>query len=146
MKRTYVRSAEPKDAQMYFDWLKEASDRNMVDTGVYSYPTCMTFTVEKVDEDGAEPLLMNSIHAVTMLEALAPKPGLSPMDEARALKKLLDAVKLIAANNHVREIWFTCEDESLNDFVEGRGFKKVTSPMYKLVLSEADVAELTKSE
>jgi hypothetical protein len=123
-----ARSAKPDDAQMYFDWLKEASSINLVDTEVYGYPTCNTIVVEK-DE---EPILINSFHAVNMMEALAPKPGLSPKDEARALRELYDAVRRIAVFTGVREIWFACIDNRLKKFIEKQGFEQVMTPVYKI--------------
>lgn len=125
-----VRPAEQKDSQTYFDWLKAASDRNLVDTGVYSYPTCNTVVVEKNNE----PVLMNSFHAVIMMEALAPKPGVSPKDEAIALRELYEAIKRIADATGVREIWFVCKDEGLNKFVQKHGFEQVNVAMFKMKL------------
>lgn len=128
MKKFQARTAEPKDAQMYFDWLKEASSINLVDTGVYSYPACNTIVVEADDE----PVLMNSFHPVAMMEALAPKPGLSPKDEARALRELYDAVRRIAVFTGIREVWFSCIDNRLKKFIEHQGFEQVTTPVYRI--------------
>jgi hypothetical protein len=128
MEKVTVRPAEPEDSQNYMDWLAAASDRNMVDLDVYGYPACVTFTVQ----EGESPILMNSQHPVMMMEALAPKPGITPRQEAIALKKLFEAVKLIAQATGTREIWFACKDESLNKFVEHHGFEKITVPMYRI--------------
>lgn len=129
MKNFTIRAAEPKDSSDYIDWLYSASDVNLVDTKVYSYPTCNTLVVEK----NGEPVLMNSFHLVAMQEALAPKPGLPPMDEARALKILFDTVKGVAEATGVKEVWFGCKDETLVKFVEGRrGFERVPFPMFRV--------------
>src|ERR1700755_670358 len=95
MKKFTVRPAEPRDSQQYIEWLKQCD--NNADWGVYRYPTCNTVVVEKETEvEAKEPVLINSFHLVMMLEALAPKPGLSPKDEAKALKELFAALTRMA--------------------------------------------------
>lgn len=129
MKNITVRGAEPQDAKTYTDWLHAASGVNLVDPSVYSYPTCNTLVIEKNNE----PILFNSFHLVTMLEALAPKPGLPPMDEARALKALFETVKGVAEVSNVKEVWFGCKDETLTKFLDGRGgFEKVPFQMFRM--------------
>jgi hypothetical protein len=130
MTETTTRAAQPHDSKNYSDWLKAASDINLVDTKVYSYPTCNTVVVE---QDG-EPVLMNSFHAVLVMEALAPKPGLSPKDEALALRELYATVQRIADATGVREVWFMCADERLHKFIERRGFEKVNTAMFRITV------------
>jgi hypothetical protein len=129
------RTAEPKDAQNYFDWLKAASGINLVETEVYTEPTCNTITIEK---DG-EPVLMNSFRLVLVQEALAPKPGLSPMDEARALKELFDGIKRVARATGIKEINFQCIDPTLEKFILRHGFTKSEVPVYKFKVDGAAV-------
>lgn len=125
-----VRLAEEKDAQNYQEWLNAASDINLVDYRVYQYPAIVTLVAEK----NGDPLLMNSFHPVMMVEALAPKPGLSPMDEARALKAMFDAWKQIAAATGVKEIYFGCKDERVEKFVLKHGFEKINFPVFRVRL------------
>lgn len=142
MKKFSVRPAEPKDSQNYMDWLKAASDINLVDTGVYSYPTCNTIVVEK----NGEPVLMNSFHAVLVMEALAPKPGLSPRDEAAALLALYEGIMNIAKETGPREIWLACVDERVQKFIEGRGFKRFHAPMFRMLLGREEKSNSEPSE
>lgn len=130
MKNITVRAAEPGDAPLYADWLTAASDINLVDQAVYSYPTCNTVVVEKE----GEPVLMNSFQLCLVMEALAPKPGLSPMDEARALKKLFDGIKAVAEASGIKEVLFGCKDPRVDKFVTGRGFQKLPFPIYRTKL------------
>lgn len=120
----------PEDAKNYYDWLKAASDINLVDTKVYQYPTCITIAV---DAD-KEPVLMNSQHLVLQMEALAPKPGTDPKDAARALRELYNCVRNLANATGVREIFFTCADPTLEKFILRKGFKKLKTPVYKMVV------------
>lgn len=122
-----VRSAEEKDAVTYAEWLDKASDINLVDRGVYTYPTINTLVVER---DG-EPQLMNSFHAVIVMEALAPRPGITPMQEARALNELFDKIKQVARDAGIKEVMFGCKDERLGKFIERRGFERITFPCFR---------------
>lgn len=129
MKNITTRGAGPQDAKTYIEWLGAASEVNLVDPKVYSYPTCNTLVIEK----NGSPVLMNSFHLVSMMEALAPKPGLPPLDEARALKSLFDTVKGASEMSGVKEVWFGCKDETLAKFVEGRrGFERIKFPMFRM--------------
>jgi hypothetical protein len=128
-----VRGAGPQDAQLYADWLQATPD-NLYDPTVYQYPTCVTLVVEHKEQ----PVLINSSHAVLMMEALAPKPGLGKLREAAALNQLFDKVKELANQLGVKEVWFGCKDASLDKFLmdedHNRGFEKVNYPVYRFKL------------
>jgi hypothetical protein len=130
MKNISIRAAQPGDECTYSAWLEAAREINLIDPAVYTYPTCNTLVVEKADE----PILMNSFHLVVMVEALAPKPGLSPMDEARALKTLFDSVEQGAKASGIKEIWFGCKDPRVQKFVQRHGIEQVAFPMFRMRL------------
>lgn len=121
-----VRASTPDDAFTYAVWLENTKD-NLLDLDVYAYPTCQTLVVEKDNQ----PQLMNSFHAVLVMEALAPRPNLTPLQEARALNELFEKVKQVAQDAGIREIMFGCKDERLGEFIEGRGFEKLNFPCYR---------------
>ena len=125
-----IRNANPEDAATYAGWLQEAQDINLVDRDVYNYPTCHTLVVER----NGEAQLMNSFHAVLVMEALAPRPGLTPLQEARALNELFEHVKKVARGNGIKEIVFGCKDERLGKFIEGRGFERLSFPVFRYKL------------
>ena len=125
-----IRHTKPEDAALCAEWLKEAEDINLVDRKVYEYPTCQSVVVER----GGEPQLFNSFHAVLVMEALAPKPGISPMQEALALNELFEKVKDVARAAGIKEIVFGCKDEKLGKFIEGRGFEKLSFPVFRYKL------------
>jgi N-acetylglutamate synthase-like GNAT family acetyltransferase len=122
-----IRNAEDKDAAAYAEWLAKASDINLVDRGVYTYPTAQHLVVER---DGV-PQLMNSCHAVLVMEALAPRPGITPRQEARALNELFEKVKEVARAAGIKEIVFGCKDERLGKFIERRGFERLSFPCFR---------------
>ena len=135
-----VRAAEEKDAAIYAEWLSKASDINLVDRGVYTYPTAQHLVVER---DGA-PQLMNSVHAVLVMEALAPRPGITPMQEARALDELFEKVKEVARAAGIKEVMFGCKDERLEKFLlekekknknrKKKGFERLEFPVFRVKL------------
>lgn len=127
------RTAEPKDAQNYWSWLLAASDRNLVDTKVYEYPTTNTIVVDKDNE----PVLMNSFHLVLMQEALAPKPGISNKDEAIALLELFTCIHNLAEATGIKEVWFTCADPNLEQFILRKGFEKIKTPVFRMKIGSS---------
>lgn len=125
-----VRNANPEDAATYAGWLQESEHINLVDRGVYEYPTCNTLVVEHKEQ----PVLINSFHAVLVMEALAPKPGLPPLREAWALNELFERIKEIGRRLGIKEIMFGCKDERLEKFIEERGFEKLSFPFFRFKL------------
>lgn len=125
-----VRNAKPEDAATYANWLEEAEHINLVDRGVYEYPTTNTLVVEHKEQ----PLLINSFHAVLVMEALAPKPGITPLREAWALNELFEKIKETARRLGVKEIMFGCKDERLEKFIRERGFEKLNFPVFRFKL------------
>jgi N-acetylglutamate synthase-like GNAT family acetyltransferase len=125
-----IRNAKPEDAATCAGWLREAENINLVDRGVYEYPTCQTLVVERKEQ----PVLINSFHAVLVMEALAPKPGISPMREAWALNELFEEIKAKARSVGVKEIMFGCKDERLEEFIKERGFEKLSFPVFRFKL------------
>jgi hypothetical protein len=129
MKKMTVRDFGPQDAQKYADWLLAIANINLVDCGVYEYPTCVTAVVQ--DEAG-DPVLINSVHLVLAQEALAPKPGLSPKEEALALKAINIALKDLAKRSGVKEIWFECKDQRVIDFACRHDFEVIKNPVLRM--------------
>ena len=124
-----VRGAGPQDAQTYADWL-QSTPSNLYDPAVYQYPTCTTLVVEHKNE----PVLMNSFQGTMTIESLAVRPGLSKLREAAALSELSEAWRKIAAETGIKEIYFTCADERVGQFVEGRGWERLKTPVYRYKL------------
>jgi len=73
-----------------------------------------------------------------LMEALAPKPGITKLREAAALNQLFEKMKEMAASLGIKEIWFGCKDSSLDAFLmdkdHNRGFEKVNYPVYRFKL------------
>jgi hypothetical protein len=123
-----VRAAEPRDAAEYAKRLYAGRDINLLaDEDVYKYPTLQTLVVEREGRNE----LMNSFHAVLVMECLAPREGITPLQEARALNELFEKIKQTAAEVGIKEIMFGCKDERLGKFIEGRDFERINFPVFR---------------
>ena len=80
---------------------------------------------------------MNSVHLVLVQEALAPKPGISNKDEARALLELFTCIRNLALASGIKEVWFSCADPSLEQFILRKGFEKISVPTFRMKLGGA---------
>jgi hypothetical protein len=123
-----IRPVEPRDADLFNDWVNRIKDLNLFDPAVMEYPGTNTLAV---DING-EPALYFPFHPVIAGESLAPKPGLTPREEAVALKKLQEGLVNIAKGLGIREIYFVCKDESLGKFVEHYGYEHLPWNLYRL--------------
>lgn len=127
MKRATVRPAVPEDAQNYSEWLQASAHINLMDKAVYTEPTLNTVVAEL---DG-KPALMTSFRLVLCVEALAPKPGLTPKQEALALREMWAGIVRVAEASGIKEIVFQCVDQRLIRFIEKRGFTKIATDVFR---------------
>lgn len=135
MNKSNVRLAEPKDAKQYAEWLKADAKINYVDPATVNYRSSVTAVVEK-HEDGKEPVpvLIQTANPVLMLEAIAPNPDNTPMQNARAINEMFEAFKRLATAYGIKELYFCSSHEPLQKMVEKRGCKRVTLPVYRFTL------------
>lgn len=126
-----VRNAQPEDAATYAERLYKGRALNLLaDENVYTYPTCQTLVVEREGRNE----LMNSFHAVFVMECLAPREGITPLQEARALNELFEEIKKKARAVGIKEIMFGCRDERLINFIERRDFERLNFPIFRFKL------------
>jgi hypothetical protein len=126
-----IRHAKPEDAAEYSKRLFAGKDINLLsDLDVYKYPTLKTLVVEREGRNE----LMTSFHTVLVIECLAPREGITPLQEARALNELFENVKDVARQAGIKEIMFGCKDETLGKFIEGRGFERLSFPVFRYKL------------
>lgn len=135
MKTRSLRLAKPEDAKNYAEWLNADAKINYVDPKTVMYRSALTAVVE---EDG-EPVLMQTAHPVLMLEALAPKPGITPKQSARAIWEIFEGFKRVAQSYGIKEIYFASSFEPLQKMVEKKSHKKhgitrVTLPVFRCKL------------
>lgn len=120
MQPIWVRPAEPKDAGLLADWMAKARAINIFDMDIVNYPSLQVLCAHN-----SEPLLYMPLQLVVMLESLAPKPGITPREEALALRELAHAVVLLAKQHKVSEVYFLCKDQRVVDFATAHGFQQM---------------------
>ena len=127
-------------AQKFKEWAFN-TEGNLFDPDVMFYPTTNTLVVK--DEAG-EPELFGPFQATITLESLAPRPGISPLEMARALKKYMEGIIAIARHTGVREVNFICKDEGLVEFLEGRDFELIKHPVLRVKVPGPDTPPVSQ--
>ena len=119
-----------KDSLKFVEYMRHGSEKlnNLFSPSVMDYPLTQTIVVE--DEDG--PKLFNPQYPVMVMDSLAPKPGMPPIEEARVLLELMHATLTVAHNAGIQEIYFMCADENVIRFVQRYGFELVPHTVLRL--------------
>jgi hypothetical protein len=120
MRKLSVRLAKPEDAENYSTWLKADLPISHADPNAAIKTQAFTAVVD----DEGQPVLMQTAQPVLMLEALAPKPGLSPSESARAIREMFQAMKRVARAYGFPEIYFASDHEPFKRMVEKKSHKK----------------------
>jgi len=131
MKPQFVRLAREDEAQMYFDWCSESSV-NEFDPEVAKFPSSATWV--SYDKDG--PVAFQTIQRPLVLESLGPRPGLSNLQTAQALKELTQNAVSQAHLQGAGEIWFLGSDPDTDEFARNWIFEKVDMPLYRVKLKD----------
>jgi len=119
MKQVFVRFADQKDAPQFEEWVMAAQAINLFDPAVMDYPTTRTL----VAHNGVGPLMYMPYQTALMMESLAPKPGITPIEEGLALREITKAVALLASQMQIRESYFLCKDERVVKFASAHGYE-----------------------
>lgn len=139
MKQIFVRQAVPNDAPIYQEWAPTTKDA-LLDPGVLTYPSTRVLVAHHGD-----PVLMMPVQTAFVLESLAVKPGLSPLEEAEALKQLTKTVAYAAGSQGVREIYFLCKDERVVEFAKRHGYEEIPWKCLRLKLDDVEKCSTPKS-
>jgi hypothetical protein len=133
MNNLSVRLAKPEDAKNYSEWLKRDAKINYVDPKTVSYRSSFTAVVDQDDK----PSLMQTAHPVLMLEAIATNPDNTAKQNALAIVEMLEAMKRVAKDYGIQEIYFASEHKPLQKMAEEHpelGATPVTLQMYRIKL------------
>ncbi len=114
-----VGETKPEDQKLFSEWSWAAREINCFDPEVMGYPR----TVLLCAEAKGGPLLYMPLQSVLMMESLAPQPGLSPRQEALALRQISRAVEQIAQHTQHREAYFLCKDERVVKIAAAHGYE-----------------------
>ena len=114
-----------EDWENFISWVWEARKINNFDPDVVSYPRSVMLTADKETENTSEPILYLPIQPVLMLESLAPKPGITPREEALALWRLGELLEQITKDTGLQEHYFICKDDRMADYCSKHGFTEM---------------------
>jgi hypothetical protein len=125
-----VRLATEKDAEKFVEWEAVTTD-NLWDPTIAGYPNLRTLAV---DIDG-EPAVYVPFHPVFVVESLGHKPGITPRENAYALRKVQNALEDLARQYGIAECWWMCADASLMEFVKRHGYEVVQTHVLRKKVS-----------
>lgn len=114
-----ARLAKPEEAELAVDWLNSTPE-NMFDPAVLGYPSTMTLCVAN-----GEPLLFMPLQACFFMDALGKKPEIRKRDMAFALVKMIDAVRRMAVEWKVKEVYFFCKERTVSEQAPHFGFEVI---------------------
>jgi hypothetical protein len=131
-KQIWVRPFDKnRDLDSFREWLYANRQNNQFDPDIFSYPSTKIFNA--YDESG--PLAFLSAFPAIILDAFAPKPGLSGQDKARCLIEIQHILVEKAHEGGIGQMYFVAE-ETVAAFAEGYKFKPVTRSMMNLKLAD----------
>ena len=134
MNRVYVRPIRPDEAQIFFDWSVENADKSQFDPVVALFPSSSTWCAY----DSTGPLAYQTLQQPIMLESVAPRPGLTPVQMASCLKELTQNAVTQASVRGVGEILFLGSDEDTNLFASSHIFEEVNMKVYRVKIADLE--------
>jgi hypothetical protein len=116
-----VASIGEDEAKTFAEWVWKMRHLNMFDMNVIGYPR--TAMLKASDEEKA--LLYMPIQSVLMFDSIAPRPGLTPRQEALCLARIRDLVDDVAKSSRHRETYFFCKDDRVADISIKHGYEEI---------------------
>lgn len=126
MKRIKVEKATTNDWPQMADWMALLSNRNNVDTDIFSYPA-----TEVLKASNGKPIIFMPIQKTFFLESLAINPEASAGETASALNALFNVIEFEARTQGHGETYFLCADEQTCKFAEHQGLEKINLTLYR---------------
>ena len=130
-KPVFVRSANPEETQMFFDWAKENAHGEF-DPEVARFKSSITWCA--YDKDG--PLVFQTAQRPIMLESLAIRPGATNLQVASAMRELTQNAVTQASIIGAGEIYFLGSSDDTNKFATNHIFEEVPGKMYRLKIKD----------
>jgi hypothetical protein len=131
LNQVYIRPIEPHEADIFIGWARE-NPTNEFDPAVALFPSSTTWCAY----DSTGPLAYQTIQMPLMLESLAPRPGLFPIQTASCLKELTQNAVTQASCRGAGEIYFLGSNDETNQFAANHIFEEVPMKVYRLRLAD----------
>jgi hypothetical protein len=134
-KLIFVRPIRPSESKQFLDWSLANQEKNSFDPAVATYPS--TLVPCAYDEDG--PAAYMPVQHPYVLDAYAPRPGLSAIQSAVVLREIFQFAVTKAHENGVGEILFLASDQDTVDFAEKHtAFKRVPYAVYRVKIADLE--------
>ena len=117
-----LKDLSQEDISNFKTWVWRLRTLNMFEPKVLAAPRTVMCKAET--EDG-EALLYMPLQPVLMYDAIAPKEGLTPRQEAYSLFKINEAVEHMAKSIGYQELYFICRDDTVSDLCVRNGFTEI---------------------
>ena len=130
-KPVFVRSANPEETQMFFDWAKENAHGEF-DPEVARFKSSITWCA--YDKDG--PLVFQTIQKPLMLESLAIRPGATDQQVASAVRELTQNAVTQAHLSNSGEIYFLGSSDRTNEFAANHIFEEVPMKVFRVKIKD----------
>ena len=135
MKPVFIRPMRAEETKQYLEWARANRERSEFDPAVGGFPSTLIPCV--YDFDG--PLGYMPVQHPYMLDAFAPRPGLSKLRSSQVLKEIVQWAVTTAHENGVGEILFFATDEDTVKFAERQQiFHEVPYKVYRVKVAELE--------
>ncbi len=133
MKPVFIRPYRPADATKFSRWMFEGRD-NQPDGNAIFAPSSFTvcaFTEEK-------QILFSPVQSPMFLESLAVNPEASELEQAAALKAVVQFLVSRGYATGQVEVYFLGSNQATAAFAEKHLFEKVDLPLYRVKLADLE--------
>ena len=131
MKPVFVRLARPEEGQLHFQWASEnpASD---FDPQTALFPSSTNWCA--YDKDG--PRAFQTFQQPFMLESFSPRPGATALQNAEAMRELVQNAITQADLRGVGEIYLLASDSATAEFAANHIFTKLPYSVYRVKIKD----------
>ncbi len=116
-----ISAMSERDVHDFMDYVWHMKPLNMFDPNVIGYPRTVMLRAKSEDENQ----LFIPLQSVLMYDSIAPKPGISPRQEALALARIGQVVDQAGRDTGIRETYFFCKDDRVADLCAKHGFEEI---------------------
>jgi hypothetical protein len=129
MSQLKTRFATAEDAKEVVELLSNTNG-NLYDQDILKYPSLRVLCAY----NGAGPVVYLPSQCALILESLAVKPGVQPLEAAAAFRDLVKGYQPTASLLGIKEFYFICQDENVIGLAERHGFERVSHPVLRMKL------------
>lgn len=116
MKQLKIRYITQEDQKTFLEWVNTTA-QNLYDPDILKYPT-----LKVLCSYNGHPVAYMPFQQTLMLESLAVKPNVSPIETGQAFRDLVKGAELHASGLGIKEMYMACKDYRVIKVAEAHGF------------------------